>query len=456
MALAEDTARTIRDQLDGNEHNITDLQTGMAPSWVSAQIYRSTSSILWSCIVTLTACVYTALHLNISGKKGWWPRLVTKLKWVAVGLFIPEVPIYLAIAQFVEARWVAKHLTALQRADSKVDQKYKFDLNYGFFVVMGGLQVSLDHLKEKETREDRVFGQILDHDCRKTISGVGVVTLAQASKFVYIYPDSITDRSKANSIQKGLVLIQIVWMALQCIFRHAHGLPLTLLELHTFVHVASALFMYCFWFKKPLDIGSPEVVDFEGFQGILNLLLLEYHAWDLIKTGNLLIVPVDSTEIPHYEKCWVEDKHDDNSTEALLDPVPHRRKYHAIVAPARDADNNPIFVTPVDTDAAFAQQDTIVLQCSEYLRCGLRFLDQPQTLSKAECDALASAVDAYWRLGGARSRIPEMYDEKLIGPAVGPDRGFLGTYGLYATKSDSRAPFQHQSNVLTHTKRRGS
>lgn len=123
MASAEDTARTIREQLDGYERNITHLQTVMAPAWVSAQIYRSTSSILWSCIITLTACVYTALHLNISGKQGWWPRLLAKLKWVSVGLFILEVPIYLAIAQFLEARWVVKKLSALQRADSKVDQE---------------------------------------------------------------------------------------------------------------------------------------------------------------------------------------------------------------------------------------------------------------------------------------------------------------------------------------------
>ena len=114
---------------------------------------------------------------------------------------------------------------------------------------MGGFQVSLDHIKEKEAREGRIFGDILDNDCRRTLSAAGVVTLAQAGKFIYISPDSITDRSKANSIQKTLVFMQIVWMGLQCIFRHVYGLPLTLLEIHTLVHVGCALFMYCFWFK---------------------------------------------------------------------------------------------------------------------------------------------------------------------------------------------------------------
>ncbi|KAK8068565.1 hypothetical protein PG996_007677 [Apiospora saccharicola] len=462
MASAEDTARTIREQLDGYERNITHLQTVMAPSWVSAQIYRSTASILWSCIVTLTACVYTALHLNISGKQGWRPRLLSKLKWVAVGLFIPEVPIYLAISQFMEARWVVKKLTALQRADSEVDQEYKFDLNYGFFVVMGGLQVSLDHLKEKETRKSRIFGEILDHDCRKTISAAGVVTLAQAGKFIYVSPDSITDRSKANSIQKSLVFIQIVWMALQCIFRHVYGLPLTLLEIHTLVHVASAFFMYCFWFKKPLDIGSTEIVEIDGFRDILNLLLLEYYSWDLIEAGNLLIVPVDGNNIPHYRKFLVEDKSCDDSDGALPNFVlPSQRKWLAYVAPERDADGNPTFVPPIDIPAALSQQDKIVLQRSDYLPCGLRFVARPPTLSKAECAALASAGDAYWRLGGAKSRVPEMWDPKLIGPAVGPEVDYPGAESVFENDfgeclSDTRAPFQHQSNILNRMKTRHS
>lgn len=131
-------------------------------------------------------------------------------------------------------------------------------------------------------------------------------------------------------------------------------------------------------------------------------------------------------------------------------------RYIAYAAPARDADGNPILVTPIDTDAAFALQYIIVLQTSEYLPCGLRFVKQPQTLSKAECAALASAVDAYWRLDGAKYRVPEIYNAKLIGPTVGPDLGVLATHGLDERICETRAPFQQQANVLTHIKRRDS
>ncbi|KAK8103227.1 hypothetical protein PG984_016373 [Apiospora sp. TS-2023a] len=302
LSSADDSARILREQLSGNEHNLTYLSTVIAPPWVSAQLYRSTSSILWSCIVTLTACVYTALHLNIPSKIGWWSRLLAKLKWVAIGIFVPEYVIYLAVVQFLEARWVAKELTKAQTLNDTADKRYKFDLNYGFFVVMGGLRISLKYLSEARRRERRIFGQILENDCQETLSPVGVVALAQAGKFIYLAPESITDRSKANSIQKGLVFLQIVWMALQCFARKAYGLPLTLLEVHTMIHVGCALLIYSFWFKKPLDIASTETVDTSNFQDIINLLLLEHHAWREIRDNNIRIAPVGSNTVLRRER----------------------------------------------------------------------------------------------------------------------------------------------------------
>jgi len=46
----------------------------------------------------------------------------------------------------------------------------------------------------------------------------------------------------------------------QSIARKVHGYPLTLLELHTLVHVICAFAMYALWFRKPLDIQEPTVI----------------------------------------------------------------------------------------------------------------------------------------------------------------------------------------------------
>ena len=78
--------------------------TDIAPAWVPSPPYRGTFDILSSCIITLLACIYTAIHLNVPplNKSGyhhfWW-----QARWVAVALFAPDIVLYTAIVQFYEA-----------------------------------------------------------------------------------------------------------------------------------------------------------------------------------------------------------------------------------------------------------------------------------------------------------------------------------------------------------------
>ena len=49
-------------------------------------------------------------------------------------------------------------------------------------------------------------------------------------------------------------------MLVQALARKVEGLPITLLELNTIMHVVCALIMYLLWLKKPQDVGSPTLV----------------------------------------------------------------------------------------------------------------------------------------------------------------------------------------------------
>ena len=104
----------IKPPLSAAEGNRTTLHTEISPPWVSSSETRGTSDILWSCLITLTACVYNALHLNIppknEGKIGFYWR---KSKWVATALFAPEIVLYCALTQFLEARKLVKKLNEL-------------------------------------------------------------------------------------------------------------------------------------------------------------------------------------------------------------------------------------------------------------------------------------------------------------------------------------------------------
>ena len=91
-------------------------KTGMAPVWVPSPSYRGTVDIVWSCLITLSACVYTATHLNVpplhKGKLfGFW----RKAKWVGVALFAPEIVLYTAIIQFFEAWNLVWEMNRLRR-----------------------------------------------------------------------------------------------------------------------------------------------------------------------------------------------------------------------------------------------------------------------------------------------------------------------------------------------------
>lgn len=161
-------------------------------------------------------------------------RLLQKLRWVLTALIAPEIVLYCASSQFIEARRLINSLNELEKQKNDRSEKIHFDLKYGFFVVMGGLEVSISEIHD---------------DIEKIrLSAKGVLQLAELGYPLYVPGAIIDDKGKANLIQKSLVLLQVTWMATQCITRRAYGLPLTLLEIHTMVHVVCAIVMYFFWF----------------------------------------------------------------------------------------------------------------------------------------------------------------------------------------------------------------
>ena len=99
--------------------------------------------------------------------------------------------------------------------------------------------------------------------------------LARRGHFINIPESDIRDKSKADLLAKGLVILQVTWMFLQSISRKAAGLPLSPLETHNLVHAGCALFMYILWFRNPLDVRAPTLVSTAGFENLLALMLMQ-------------------------------------------------------------------------------------------------------------------------------------------------------------------------------------
>ena len=68
-------------------------------------------------------------------------------------------------------------------------------------------------------------------------------------------------------------------MLIQTVSRRIVGYPITLLEVHTLVHVACAIGMYGLWFQKPLDIRDPAWLDFSDFEDLVALMLVRNYGF---------------------------------------------------------------------------------------------------------------------------------------------------------------------------------
>ncbi|KAH6699756.1 hypothetical protein BKA61DRAFT_530072, partial [Leptodontidium sp. MPI-SDFR-AT-0119] len=247
--------------------NTTASSTAIASSWVSEPQGRGTWNLLYSCVFTLVLCVWTSVHLNVPGfGETTWQMYRRKAKWVLIALFAPEFVVYCAFQQWFTARMF---LTELQKLHDWVPpglegkdgsrKKHKFDMTYAMFAVMGGFIVDIEHLHNRLKRA--------------TLTMNGLLLLAQHGHFFYVEAEAIADKSKANILAKGLVCVQVLWVAGQTIERKAVGLPISILEFHTLVHVVCALVMYVLWFQKPYDIQYPSLVGTGDFPETLAFIV---------------------------------------------------------------------------------------------------------------------------------------------------------------------------------------
>ena len=223
--------------------NNTALNDEIVRRWISGANTRGTADILYTCIVTIILCVWTCVHMNIPApgekpSRHWW----RKIKWTIYGLLGPEIVLFTAWSQYNEAKDLIKYLNEQRArhengkpAELRKPLNEPFNLRYGFFAVMGGLRVPSPGLEDNSSLIPLTTG--------------AVKALAYTSRFLHVDDKEVQDRSKADGLAKLLICVQVTWLSVECIARKASNLPLTILEIHTFIHVVCALAIYIIWFK---------------------------------------------------------------------------------------------------------------------------------------------------------------------------------------------------------------
>ena len=116
---------------------------------------------------------------------------------------------------------------------------------YAWFALMGGF--SIDTSKLHNSLPVATLG--LD----------GILFLARRGHFFRLPDAQISDKSKADYLAKGIVVVQVLWFVCAGLTRKFAGLPIRLLEYHAFVNIGCAIATYILWFKKPLAIKTPTI-----------------------------------------------------------------------------------------------------------------------------------------------------------------------------------------------------
>ena len=94
--------------------------TTSVSGWVDDPNGRGTFTIVSSCVLTLSLCVYTAIHLNVRHHRttelqSW----IETTKWVVFGILAPELVVFVAWRQYVSATALDRVVRGLQESDHR-------------------------------------------------------------------------------------------------------------------------------------------------------------------------------------------------------------------------------------------------------------------------------------------------------------------------------------------------
>ncbi|KAK6529590.1 hypothetical protein TWF281_008761 [Arthrobotrys megalospora] len=266
--------------------------------WVGDPDGRGTFSLVSSCVITLTLCVWSALHLNVPPEGTSLKKAAfTRAKWVVFGIFAPELLVATASAQYLTARWLYKEIKKdAKHREGLLDmanppREPAWTMMQCFFATMGGVAV--------QTRASTFNGSP-----RITLSAEGVRMLSFLKRLPTTDDREIRDKSKGDWLAKSLVCIQACYIIIQAVSRLAARMPISLLEVNTIGHVICALTLYLLWWNKPLELDHPQIIPYE--QALEPLISLMYMCSPISETMGVSEIRCmaykDPTRIPAVDR----------------------------------------------------------------------------------------------------------------------------------------------------------
>ncbi|KAJ7697573.1 hypothetical protein B0H16DRAFT_1839772 [Mycena metata] len=170
---------------------------------------RTLFDIVWGCLATIFACTWVALHQNVPDPNlGWFSLLMRKLRMMLMMIIAPEFVV-----------------------------EFNVSKTHGFFCTMGGFVSEEGHPVATEKQLP-----------------------AYISAIQKIKKADIEDKSKGDTLSKGVAIAQGLWFVTQCLARVSQHLPLTELEVATLAFAVLSVVIRLLWLDKPLDVQQPIIV----------------------------------------------------------------------------------------------------------------------------------------------------------------------------------------------------
>lgn len=275
--------------------------------WVDDPDGRGTFTIASSCVLTLSLCVYTAIHLNVRPhRKTELQSWIETTKWVVFGILAPELVVFVAWRQYVSAMTLDRIVKGLQESDqasgTPLDQTPNdvkegsnaaspsehrlhnpWTRTHSFYANMGGFVFDLE---EHYPAERDTF--TAKHS-RLTVTPRGMALLARCGFLPKISKEDILDKSKSDNLSKVISVVQALWMLAQIIGRLIANLPVTLLEVNTLAHIMCAMIIYILWWDKPKLINEPTRLHGEWVPPVSAYMYMssQISGWKKVKPGIL-------------------------------------------------------------------------------------------------------------------------------------------------------------------------
>jgi hypothetical protein len=207
---------------------------GRIDGWVGQPNFRGTFDILWTCLFTVFISTYTILCLNLpTPKESAWHVIGRKLFWMGLSIAGPEF-----VLTYASGQWG----TAQDSVEAFRASGYpQWTLRHGFFADMGGFLLV--------PRDSTPFPITAKH--------LHWLVSHNYLRFPEISKKELWDKSKQDTIAKGITCFQISYLILQCIGRAAQHLAITTLELSALAIVACSIITSLCWLRKPVDVMTP-------------------------------------------------------------------------------------------------------------------------------------------------------------------------------------------------------